>query len=215
MTMLLDREAVKPVARDTNGDSEPYVKQHISELAAEIGARRKPESRTERPQADLDRDMKERLNRRALKALALRTGRILLWVTLIVALLAFAGAALYVNKDKLVTSYDKYGMDTRPCMGKVGERTITGTRTYGYRYMTVLGYKIYMTPEKEVEQETRLDISGNGMTILGMQADGTLQKTMISDGERYRQLLHPADSYTFFMDGGKNTAVIAYTDLCK
>lgn len=227
-TQLMDEEAVRfaeelakeadacvpvePVVRDEKGDSEPYEKLNTESLAEEW-------ARAEH-QADIDKKMREKLDRREAlaakaKAVAYRTYRIFMWVLLVCCLLSVVGAVLYVYKDKIVTDFNKYGMDTRQCISKVGERTITGSRTYSYRYMTVLGHKIFMTPEKEVEQETRLDVTGNGMTILGTKLDGTIEKTMISDGEKYRQLLKPADHYTFFMDGGKNTAIIAYNSLCK
>lgn len=210
-----DRATVEPVVRDEHGNSEPYVKQHLADLSAQIEAQREREARTQRPLEDLDKDMKERLNRRAIKAMAARAGRILLWVVLVVTLLGFVGTALYVNIDKIVTDYDKFGMDSRECIAKVGERTITGTRVYSYRYMTVLGHKIYMTPQSEVKQETRIDVSGNGMTILASSNGVPIEKYNISEGEKYRQLLKPAESYTFFMDGGKNTAILAYNQICK
>jgi hypothetical protein len=200
---------VEPVDRDEHGDALPYEKFTTEE------AWQRAED-----QASLDARMREKLERRAAlaaraRAIAYRTYRVVLWVVLFACLLALAATTLYVYKDRIVTQYDKFGMDTRSCISKVGERTITGTRTYSYRYMTVLGHKIFMTPENEVQQETRIDVSGNGMTILGTKADGTVDKTMISDGEKFRQLLKPAETYTFFMDGGKNTAVIAYNELCK
>lgn len=200
---------VQPVERDEHGNSEPYEKLTFEEEWA----------RAEH-QADLDKKMREKLDRREAlaakaKAVAYRTYRIFMWVLLVCCLLSVVGALLFVYKDKIVTDFDKYGTDTRPCISKVGERTITGTRTYSYRYMTVLGHRVFMTPEKEVEQETRIDVTGNAMTILGTKLDGSIEKTMIADGEKYRQLLKPADHYTFFMDGGKNTAIIAYNSLCK
>lgn len=198
-----DQAEVIPVIRDEHGNSEPYVKETIED------------TNKRRPQSELDQDMKERLNSRRMKAIAARTGRILLWVILILALLASAGAALYMNIDKIVTDYDKYGSDKTDCIAKVGERTITGTRSYSYRYMTVLGYKIFMTPQSEVEQETRIDVNGNGMTILATRDGKATEKYVISDGEKERRLLKPADSYTFFMDGGKNTAILAYNQICK
>lgn len=194
------------VERDEHGNSESYVKEHIQDMASKLGRK---------PQAVLEAEMKERMRNRQLKAIAQRTGRILLWVVLVIALFSFAGTALYVNMDKIVTDYDKFGMDTRNCIAKVGERTITGTRSYSYRYMTVLGHKIYMTPESEVKQETRLDVNFNGMTILATSASAPVEKYSISDGVKERPLLNRADSYTFFMDGGKNTAIISYNTLCK
>lgn len=115
----------------------------------------------------------------------------------------------------VVTDYDRASIETRKCIFKVGERTVQGTRSYDYRYMTVLGHRIYMTKDVDIAQETRLDISGNGMTIVLQKAGEESKTKIIGDGEKFRQLLEQADSYTFFMDGGKNTAVISYGDLCK
>lgn len=197
------------LAQDIRDESEPFEK-------LMPGAERAHAEN----QAELDTKMREKLERRSAlaakaKAAAYRAYRIFMWVLLVACLLAVVGAVLFTYRDKIVTDYNRYGMDTRQCISKVGERTITGSRTYSYRYMTVLGHKIFMTPEKEVEQETRLDVTGNAMTILGTKLDGSIEKTMIADGEKYRQLLKPADHYTFFMDGGKNTAIIAYNTLCK
>lgn len=136
----------------------------------------------------------------------------------LLALAVVAGFTYYRWNDivnYVLPDYDKYAQDLRPCIFKVGERTITGQRSYEYRYMTLFNHKIVMTPSSEVQQETRLDITGNGMTILGSHAGAAPDKLIISDGERYRQLLKRADDYTFFMDGGKNTAIVAYSDICK
>mgnify|MGYP003482363262 CR=1 FL=1 len=147
-----------------------------------------------------------------------RSKRIMFWsfiVMVFASVIATAGLYAYFNWQKYVTDYDRLGMDTRACIFKVGDRTITGTRTYTYRYMTVLGHRIFMTPEAEVEHETRIDIDGKGMSIV-MNTAGEKHKTkIIGDGEKYRQFIDRADTYTFFMDGGKSTAVLAYGEICK
>lgn len=209
MNALTDNNTNQPLTEDSREDW-----MRLSKVQPEDWAKLEDE------QKDLDKNMREKLERRAnlaakAKEIAHRTYRFCLWALLVFSLLTAIASVLYVYKDKIVTDYDKFGMDTRNCIAKVGDRTITGSRTYAYRYMTVLGYKIFMTPEKEVEQETRLDVTGNSMTILGTKLDGSIEKTMIGDGEKYRQLLKSADHYTFFMDGGKNTAIIAYNALCK
>jgi len=150
-----------------------------------------------------------------------RSKRVMFWakVTMVIAsLLALLGMVIlyfYMFWPKYITDFDKYGSHTATCVFKVGDRTVNGTRTYGYRYMTVLGYRVYMTPADAIEEETRIDIVGNGMTIILQDGGEPIKKEFISDGERFRKLLNRADSYIFFMDGGKNTARVEYKDLCK
>lgn len=122
----------------------------------------------------------------------------------------FAGPVIYKN---LLTAENVYVDDSRPCQIKVGENIVTGTRVYRSRYDTIFGYRI--TKESSIEEETRIDIQGKGMTIVGLKADQTYTAMNITQGEQYRQLLKPADTYVFVMDGGKSAAAINYRAMCK
>jgi hypothetical protein len=147
-----------------------------------------------------------------------RSKRIMFWaaaIAIVGSLLGLVALYFYFFWKDYVTDYDKYGSHTANCIFKVGERTMNGTRNYSYRYMTVLGYKIYMTPANEIEEETRLDIDGNSLTILLTEEGKETRKEYVANGEKFRKFLPKADAYTFFMDGGKNTAIISYKDLCK
>jgi hypothetical protein len=144
--------------------------------------------------------------------------RIQFWaiaIAVVGSLLGMVALYGYFFWKDYITDYDKYGSHTSNCVFKVGERTMTGTRNYSYRYMTVLGYKIYMTPASEIDEETRLDIDGNAMTVLLTETGKETRKEFVANGEKFRKFLPKADSYTFFMDGGKNTAIVSYKDLCK
>jgi hypothetical protein len=123
-----------------------------------------------------------------------------------------AGVWGYYNFKTIVPAWDKYTSAQKNCIFKVGERTVTGTRTVSYRYYQILDWRAH--DESTVETETRLDVSGNGMTVI-QYVNGKPEKLAISDGEKYRQLLTPAEKYSFFMDNGKNFAELSFNDICR
>lgn len=123
-----------------------------------------------------------------------------------------AGVWGYYNFKTIVPAWDKYTSAQKNCIFKVGERTVTGTRTVSYRYYQILDWRAH--DESTVETETRLDINGNGMTVI-QYIDGKAEKLAVSDGEKYRPLLKPAERYSFFMDNGKNFAELSFNDICK
>lgn len=131
---------------------------------------------------------------------------------LIILVMVGAGVWGYYNFKTIVPAWDKYTSAQKNCIFKVGERTVTGTRTVSYRYYQILNWRAH--DESAVETETRLDIAGNGMTVI-QYVDGKAEKLAISDGEKYRPLLKPADRYSFFMDNGKNFAELSFNDICK
>jgi hypothetical protein len=130
------------------------------------------------------------------------------------AFLCIVGAGVwgYYNFKTIVPAWDKYTSAQKNCIFKVGERTVTGTRTVSYRYYQILNWRAH--DESTVETETRLDINGNGMTVI-QYVDGKAEKLAISDGEKYRPLLKPAEKYSFFMDNGKNFAELSFNDICR
>jgi hypothetical protein len=131
----------------------------------------------------------------------------------LLGLIGLAGAVGWTYRANIVQDWDRYGSHQSNCIFKVGERTVKGTRDYSYRYYTILNWKFYDTTKQT--EETRIDISGNGMTILAHMPDGTSKKQEVSDGERYNQRIEIAESYSFFMDNGKNAATISYKTMCK
>lgn len=131
----------------------------------------------------------------------------------LVVLLAFAGMAWAGNNwQMIVPAWDKNATSTKNCIFKVGTQTVTGTRTSIYRFYQVLNWQFHDV--STMETETRIDVSGNGMSVL-QYIDGKPEKLIISDGEKYRQLLKVADHYAIFMDSGKNAADISFNDMCK
>lgn len=137
----------------------------------------------------------------------------LYFLVALLGLISLAGAVCWTYRASIVQDWDRYGSHQTQCIFKVGERTVKGTRDYSYRYYTILNWKFYNTAEQK--EETRIDISGNGMTILAHMPDGTSNKQEVSDGERYNQRIDVADSYSFFMDNGKNAATVSYKSMCK
>lgn len=137
----------------------------------------------------------------------------LYFLVALLGLIGLAGAVGWTYRANIVQDWDRYGSHQSNCIFKVGERTVKGTRDYSYRYYTVFNWKFYDTTQQT--EETRIDISGNGMTILAHMPDGTSKKQEVSDGERYMQRIDPAESYSFFMDNGKNAATVTYKTMCK
>lgn len=133
------------------------------------------------------------------------------WALIILGMIG-AGVWGYYNFKTIVPAWDKYTSAQKNCIFKVGERTVTGSRTVSYRYYQILNWRAH--DENTVSTETRLDVSGNGMTVI-QYIDGKAEKLAISDGEKYRQLLAPAEKYSFFMDNGKNFAELSFNDICK
>lgn len=133
------------------------------------------------------------------------------WALIFLAMVG-AGAWAYYNFKTIVPAWDKYTSAQKNCIFKVGERTVTGTRSISYRYYQILNWRAH--DESTVSTETRLDVSGNGMTVI-QYVNGKAEKLAISDGEKYRQLLAPAEKYSFFMDNGKNFAELSFNDICK
>lgn len=157
-----------------------------------------------------DRDAEKKFARKARRA---RWIFRIYFLLALLGLLGLAGAVGWTYRTAVVQDWDRYGSHQSQCIFKVGERTVKGTRDYSYRYYTILNWKFYDTTQQT--EETRIDISGNGMTILAHFPDGTSKKQEVSDGERYNQRLEIAESYSFFMDNGKNAATVSYKTMCK
>lgn len=134
----------------------------------------------------------------------------------LVALLGLIGLAVAVGwtyRANIVQDWDRYGSHQSQCIFKVGERTVKGTRDYSYRYYTVLNWKFYDTTQQK--EETRIDYADTDITILAHMPDGTSTKQEMMDGKRWNPKIENAESYSFFMDNGKNAATVSYKTMCK
>lgn len=130
-----------------------------------------------------------------------------------VGLFALLGAVGWTYRDRVVQDWDRYDSPTSKCVFKVGDRTVHGGREKSYRYYTVFGWRFYDT--RTVQEKTYIELPSSAASVLAHMADGSYQKVSTTDGENGRYPLPQADSYSFFMDGGKNSAVITYRELCK
>jgi len=138
--------------------------------------------------------------------------RIWLFVTT-VGLFALLGAVGWTYRDHVVQDWDRYASPTSKCIFKVGDRTVQGGREKSYRFYTVLGWQFFDT--RSVQEKTYIELPSSAASVLAHMADGSYQKVSTTDGENGRYPLPQAESYSFFMDGGKNSAVISYRELCK
>lgn len=157
-----------------------------------------------------DRTAQEKYERKA------RRTRWIFRLYFLVALLgltSLAGAVGWTYRASIVQDWDRYGSHQTQCIFKVGERTVKGTRDYSYRYYTILNWKFYDTAEQK--EETRIDPSDADVTILAHMPDGTSHKQEMADGKRWNPRIENADSYSFFMDNGKNAANVSYKNMCK
>lgn len=146
--------------------------------------------------------------------MALRIRRVVRIVALAALLAVVAlGAWAYLNIKTIVPAWDKYADDSRTCLVKVGDRVVTGTRNYAYRYYNVLGWEFHYAPDTNVK--TRIDPNGNAMTIVAHFADNTIQTISIGNSDVAKKELPAAENYTFFMDGGKSTGAATYAKLCR
>lgn len=137
----------------------------------------------------------------------------LYFLVALLGLIGLAGAVGWTYRANIVQDWDRYGSHQTQCIFKVGERTVKGTRDYSYRYYTILNWKFYDTAEQK--EETRIDPSDSDITILAHMPDGTSKKQEMSDGKRWNPRIETADSYSFFMDNGKNAATVSYKTMCK
>lgn len=112
----------------------------------------------------------------------------------------------------------KLVVDTRPCSIAVPgtETVLTGSRSYSYRYREFNGWRWY--DSSTVEEETRIDINGSGLTIIGSNANDPASETWVKNidlGERYSQLLVNKQRYTILYGEKRIALTIDYRDMCK
>jgi len=135
--------------------------------------------------------------------------RILVWtIVLLLAVLAAAIAGIvYWASQNIHTGY---AMVEKQCGIQVGDVTLKGVREYGYRYYEVLGARMNFT--RDVKETTVLMPEGSPMMIIGATAT-EWWGLPVDAGEQRRQLLKPANSYTFVI--GKKANVVDYEGFCK
>ena len=124
----------------------------------------------------------------------------------ILAILAIAGGGYWVYQNRATG----FLIDERQCHFKLPNYEVTGTRKYSYGFTEYFGWRVIDT--KVITEETRIDVVGVGMLIVGNSA-GDWWSTRIKDGERGTQLLKNFNSYTFIVDNA--VGVVEYDKLCK
>uniref|UniRef100_A0AB39CDN8 Uncharacterized protein n=1 Tax=Pseudomonas phage HRDY3 TaxID=3236930 RepID=A0AB39CDN8_9VIRU len=130
-----------------------------------------------------------------------------------VGLFALLGAVGWTYRDHVVQDWDRYASPVSNCIFKVGDRTVRSTREVSYRYYTVFGWRFYDT--KTVEEKNWVELPNSASSVLAHLPDGSYRKITTSDAENGRYPLPIADTYSFFMDNGKNLAVVSYKEMCK
>jgi hypothetical protein len=101
-------------------------------------------------------------------------------------------------------------IDDRSCEFSIGNREMTGIRTYSYPYTEIFGFRFIDT--STIEEKTTINIRGDAMTVVGHSSTGWWAIN-IGTGEIGKQVIKNAESYTFVM--GKAVNVIPYRQLCK
>lgn len=106
----------------------------------------------------------------------------------------------------------KYVTDSRSCVIAFpnGEK-LEGTRTYAYRYSELFGWRLY--DSNTVVTETRLNIVGESVSIAGVAKENW--SINIVEGERYKQLIQPADTYVVMLGKERVTAFVTDKNMCK
>lgn len=139
---------------------------------------------------------------------------------LILALLALAVFALgqYIEGDRKGGFTQKSVTDFRECRIPIpgSEDYITGTRSYSYKYSQFGDWRWLDTTT--IEEETRINIEGNGMTIIGTSAGKSSRESWtknIDIGERYSQPLQREERYTFVIGSKRQIVVIDYNEMCR
>ena len=137
-----------------------------------------------------------------------------LWFAFVIlGVLSLAGALLWTGRAGIVPAWDKYETNEVQCVFKVGERTMKATREYSYRYYQILDWKFYDTTKQK--EKTTIELPRNAASVLMHMHDGTHERLSIGDAQEGRYPLPQADSYSFFLDNGKNADVVSYQQMCR
>jgi len=120
-----------------------------------------------------------------------------------------AGLGYYFWQHRTIThvTYE------RNCRWPINDKLeITGRRTYDFQQNELFG--IRWNDAKGVTEQTRVDVVGKQMLVIGLTADDKWWAYPISMGERGIQPLKSASSYVFVVDGDKVGAA-KYEEFCK
>lgn len=167
--------------------------------------------RLEHKGADEDTGVQAR-ERLTVKQKALRVASMirLFIVGFIVIFLLAAGGYGYYQWDKRLVATTT---DTRSCSVKIGDgdNTITGTRSYTYKFTEFMGYQFRDT--RKVDEKTQIAINGTPITIIAMSGKN-YTPIHVGMGEKGVQIIPKADMYAFTLDG-KQTTMVEYRAFCR
>lgn len=135
--------------------------------------------------------------------------RFLIALTVFLVLITVSIAGIlgkYAYDTKVVGRFN----DMRMCSTIVGKYRLTGTRTYSYPYVEILGYRLI--DSSKILEETKIDIKGNTVTVVGIDSD-QWWSIYIGKGEQGTYKLKQADTYIFTSDD--NVGVVDYSAFCN
>lgn len=149
-----------------------------------------------------------KLNMRIAARKAARFTERLVLLTLFLSYAAALGIVYYGYTTRVTGTY----VDHRECKLPLNEDyAITGKRTYTYPYVEVFGVRVVQT--EQIDEVTQIDLRGQSIVTVGQTKDNWWAINN-EQGERGVQILKPADTYTFVMDGDR-IGVIAYKSFCR
>lgn len=99
----------------------------------------------------------------------------------------------------------------RTCSAMIGGVKITGTRTYNYPYRDFMGARIIL--KEKVIETTRIDLTGDPMTIVPVVLDGKDYGKSYALSERGSPIVKTAPMYVIV--SGKSNGIIEYEAFCK
>lgn len=146
--------------------------------------------------------------------LVLLKGRHMLARGLLLVAMIFTITAAIVSGVAYYTMQSSRATDTRPCSVTVGEREITGYRTYSYPYhvFSVLG-QWRVVDATQVEEKTTIRLDGKPIMVIGQETGQEPWKVVTGLGELGVQPLKNAAQYTFV--DGTEMKVVTYRQLCR
>lgn len=127
----------------------------------------------------------------------------------VLAAIATALAVIYYGHETRITG--TY-VDHRECSLELqGDYTITGKRTYTYPYVEVFGFRVVQTGQ--IDEVTQIDLKGTSIVTIG-QTNDEWWAINNGTGERGIQILKPANSYSFVVNGDR-VGVVTYKSFCR
>lgn len=185
----------------------------------------KPERSDERTLDGLD-EARAKMNQTAEKARPTKVRRALGYFgnfflgLFVLFCVVFALLTVMVATVTYLTATDYKTTDTRSCQIDVGDRIVTGHRTYEYPFKVIhlLGAKKVVNVN-EVVETTYMKLDGKPLMVLGQTAgaaptDGKNWWAETPDlGDFGEITLKPADQY-YFIDG-KKIQLVSYRAFCK